>query len=387
LNKNLQHLEFYPAPKIVLSESKISLKGAGLLYGNFEIYNSAEGELVGSITPMVEFISFSPNTFSGNRIQVEYTVDLTGLNGDIQTAAVITSNGGEAVLDFYITANRGDVLERDGHVMADLADFAEYARLQPVEARKLFGRHDFVLWLMNLGYSSMDMYENFANDANKERALDNFLVFNGSKSKAVVLPAQRDLTHQIGMWEDVVTGSLKLKKTTWGYADGELEVAKGADWLKLSKTKLVGSDFDGQNMAEVHYMVLADKVAGRDMGQVLLNGEHKINIWLSPAAAFDARLDKQSFFFEDTGKLLLTNNTGRDIFIEIACEDFVRFDSKRYPVGQRLEIEFSLKYGSFRASTLSFKKQLYAETSIQVVVVGESGTGFSRRLPLTLWAN
>jgi len=383
----LAHLEQYPPPKLTISEPKISLQGSGMLYGEFEIYNGVDGDLTGTITSMADFISFSPNTFSGNRVRVEYTVDLTGLNGDIQSGAVVTTSGGERVLDFYITANRADVLERDGLVMADLGDFGEYARAHPVEARKLFGRQDFMMWLLNLGYPSMDMYENFAGDPNKERAVDNFLVLNGIKTKAVVLPVVRDLSHKIGLWDDVVTGSVKLKKTAWGFAEARLEVLGDVKWLKLTNDKIASSDFDGQNMAEVHYMVIADKLEGHDSAQLLLNGEHKINIRVTPAAAFEARLDKQSFFFEDNGKLHIKNNTERDIFVDVSCEHFVKFDAKRYLIGQSAEIDFSIKYSNFKTSSLSFKKQLYAETYIQIVAVGDGQAGFSKRLALTLWMN
>ncbi|MCL2169448.1 MAG: DUF5717 family protein [Defluviitaleaceae bacterium] len=386
MNKNLIHLEQHPPPKLVLSEAMVSLRGSGLMYGSFEVRNGAGGELSGFIAPMADFISFSPISFEGNRVTVEYTVDLTGLTGDIQTGAIITTNGGERVLDFYITANRPDVIERDGVVMSDMADFADFARAHPVPARTLFGRHDFMVWLLNISYSNMDMYENFMNDPNKERAVDNFLIFNDCKSKARVMPAHGSYSHLVGLWDDVVTGSIILRKSTWGYAAASLEVTKGADWLKLSKDKIASSDFDGQNMAGVHYMVMANQLKGREIGEVTLNGEHKISIHASPAPAFEARLSKGSLFFEDTGKLIVTNNTGRDIFIDIDCEPFVRFDAKRYLVSQTAEIDFTVKYSNFKTSSLSFKRQMYAQTFIHVVAINE-GTSFGKRLPLTLWSN
>ncbi|MDR2166533.1 MAG: DUF5717 family protein [Clostridiales bacterium] len=387
MSKHLVHLELYPPPKLALSESKIMLRGAGILYGNFEISNGGDGELVGTIAPMADFISFSPSSFASNKIQVEYSVDLSGLVGEIQTGAVITTNGGERVLDFHITVNRADVLVRDGVVMADLEDFAEYAKAHPVAARALFGRQDFMMWLLNMGYPSMDIYENFAADPNKERAVDNFLVFNGNKSKAKVIVENQDITHSIGLWEDVVTGSINLRQTTWGYAEANLEVIRGEEWLKLSKNKVSGGDFGPDNLAKMHYMILPKELEGRDLGQIALTAadEQKITIRCSPAAAFDARLDKTSFFFEDRGKLIVVNNTGTDLFIDISCENFIKFEAKRYLISQSAEIDFEVKYGSHRAATLSFKKQLYVETYIHVVAVS-SGANYARRLAMTLWS-
>ena len=386
--KILEHLNTFPLPKLNVSETKISLRGTGIIYGQFEIFNEAEGELYGEILQTSDFISFFPQTFEANRVTVQYSIDLTGISGEIQTAAVIKTNGGERVIDFFITANRPDVLERDGFVMAEIADFAEYARAHPAKARKLFLRGEFMEWLISLGYPGMQMYENFLNDPNKERAVDNFLVLNGCKQKAAIMLADKDLYHKIGLWEDVVTGSIKMKKTAWGFAEGTLEVTKGANWLKLTKDKVISSDFDGQSMAEVHYMVMANEVKGRDTAQVVLNDDEKIDIRVSPAQAFEARLDKQSFFFEDDGKLMVTNNTGRDIFIEISCENFVRFEAKRYLINKYTQIDFSVKYTNFRASSLSFKKQTHAQSYIQITAVGDDErAGTSRRIPITLWAN
>jgi hypothetical protein len=415
MSKHLAYLEQYPPPKLALSESRIALRGSGILYGSFEISTSGEGELLGTITPMADFISFSPCSFATsnsslpggggvNKIQVEYTVDLTGLSGEIHSGAVITTNGGERVLDFHIIVNRSDVLERDGVQMADLEDFAAYAKAHPVAARALFGRQDFMIWLLNMDYPSMDIYENFAADPNKERAVDNFLVFNGKKSKAQVVAENRDLVHSIGLWEDVVTGSINLRRTTWGYAAAELEVIRGEEWFKLSQDRLTSGDFAADNTAQIHYMILPKALSGRDLAQVALkdplkdpskdalsgplNGSSKsaraqvINIRCMPANPFEARLDKQSFFFEDKGKLIVTNNTGSDLFIDITCENFIKFEAQRYLISKSAEIDFKVKYSS---AALSFKKQLYIETHIHVVAIN-AGSNFGRRLPITLWS-
>ncbi|MCL2350539.1 MAG: DUF5717 family protein, partial [Defluviitaleaceae bacterium] len=170
----LAHLEQFPAPRVVSSEKRVNVRGFGIIYGSFEISNGSEGDLVGSIDSMADFLSFSPQEFEANRVQVEYTLDLTGLAGDIVTAAVITTNGGEKVVDFHITVDPPDVLVKDGVVMGSLADFAAYAKMQPIAARALFGRQEFMMWLLNIGYPNMDIYEKFAADPNKERAVDNF---------------------------------------------------------------------------------------------------------------------------------------------------------------------------------------------------------------------
>ncbi|MCL2854820.1 MAG: DUF5717 family protein [Defluviitaleaceae bacterium] len=379
-------LEQYPPPKLTVSTEKVHHKGAGVIYGTLEIENATEGELAGTISSMADFITFSPTQFLGNKVQIEYTLDLVGLSGEVTTGAVITTNGGQKTVDFHITVNPPDVLTKDDLILADLDDFATYAKTQPIAARQLFTRHDFMAWLLGMNYPNMSIYEAFAADPNKERAVDNFLVFNGKKYKAKIIPETVDLSHSIGMWEDTVTGSITLRRTTWGYAEANLQVIAGEQWFKLSKNKVVSGDFDAENGAEVHYIILPAESEGRDTAIVLVEGDkdHKIHIHATSAKPFDARLDKESFFFEDKGKLIITNNTGQDLMIDIACEPFVKFDARRYFIGKTAEIDFDIKYGSIKAASLAFKRQMYAESHIHVVAI-DSGKSYGRRLPLTLW--
>jgi len=385
-NKTLELLEQYPPTRLTVSPANVRHKGAGIIYGTLEITNETEGELVGKVASMADFITFSPSEFVGNKITVEYTLDLVGLSGEIGTSAVITTNGGEKTVDFTITVNPPDVLTKDDLVLAGLDDFAEYVKTHPIAARQLFTRHDFMAWLMGMNYPNMDIYEHFAADPNKERAVDNFLVFSGKKYKAKIVPEATSLAHSIGMWEDTVTGSIALRKTTWGYAEATLQVTAGGDWFKLSKNKITSADFDSENAAEIHYMILPAESDGRDTATVIIQGdqEHKIHIHSTSAAAFDARLDKKTFFFDDRGKLLITNNTGQDLMIDIACEPFIKFEAKRFYIGRTAEIDFEIKYGSIKAASLAFKRQMYAESHIHVVAI-DSGKSYGRRLPLTLW--
>jgi len=387
LNTRLPLLEQTTPPKLNISEEKIDLRGFGLIYGNVEITNAGEGSLSGSILSMSDFLTFSVENFESNKIVVEYTLDLVGLSGEIFTSAVVTTNGGEKVIDFHILVNPPDILERDGYVMTNLGDFTEYARAHPIAARSLFGRQDFMLWLINMNYPAMDIYERFIKDPNKERALDNFLVFNGTKVKARIMAETRDLSHSISISEDVATGSIVLRKTTWGFAEATLGIETDKNWIKLDKDKLTSNDFDGENLCEAHYMIFPEYLQGRETAIITLNadgGEEKIHIRASFAPAFSARLDKQSFFFEDKGKLFIENNTGHDLLIDISCENFVRFAAKRYHIGKSAEIDFEIKFSTFKAATMSFKRQNYAETYINVVAI-DSGKTYGKKMQLTLW--
>jgi hypothetical protein len=381
----LAHLE-NPAPKIALSADRIDAQGSELVEGSFEVFNIGEGELEGRIDAAADFLSFGADSFAGNKVNIDYSLNLQGLTGEHKVAAVITSNGGEKIVSFNVKVNPPAIVRGDAKI-ATLEHFVEYLRKNPVEGRRLFGQKDFMIWLFNMGYPSMDIYERLAADPNKERAVDNFLIFNGLKNKAAIVAQQTDIVAGIGHDESVVTGGINLRKTTWGFAEANLHVRKGADWLKVTKSRVSTADFGEDNMAEMDYIIMADEIKRRDVAIVDVvtdsGATSSIRLQCNVSGAFEARLDKEAYFFEDRGRLLLHNNTGRDLMIDIYCENFIKFEAQRYFIGKYAEIDFQIRFSSLKAATLAFKKQLRAETFIHIRA---SGRGDSvKRLKLRLW--
>ena len=382
----LAHLE-YPAPKIALSADKIDAHGAELVEGSFEVFNIGEGQLEGRIDAAADFLSFPVDTFVGNKVNIDYSLNLEGLSGEHKVKAVITSNGGEKIVTFDVKVNPAAIVRGDAKI-ATLEHFMDYLRKNPVDGRRMFGQKDFMIWLFNMGYPSMDIYERFAADPNKERAVDNFLIFNGLKNKAGIVAEQTDIAVNISHGESVVTGGMRLRKTTWGFAEADLNVRQGVDWLKVTKSHITSSDFDESNMAEVDYIVMTDEIKRRDMAivDVATSGGTvaSIRFQCNISGAFEARLDREAYYFEDRGKLLLHNNTGRDLMIDIYCENFVKFEAQRYFIGKYAEIDFQIKFSSLKAATLAFKKQLRAETYIHIRTAA-AGRDSAKKLKLKLW--
>jgi len=386
MNSKLAHLE-YPAPKIALNADKIDAHGAELVEGSFEVFNIGEGELEGRVDATADFLSFAADTFVGNKVNIDYSVHLEGLSGEHKVSAIITSNGGEKIVNFDVKVippaiSRGDMK------IATLEQFVEYLRKNPVDGRRLFAQKDFMIWLFNMGYPSMDIYERLASDPNKERAADNFLIFNGLKNKAGIVAEQTDIVVNIGHGESVVTGGVKLRKTTWGYAEADINVRQGADWLKLTKSHVATTDFDTDNAVELDYIIMTDDIKRRDVAIVDVVADsgavQSIRLQCNISGAFEARLDREAYYFEDGGKLLLHNNTGRDLMIDIYCENFVKFEAQRYFIGKYAEIDFQIKFSSLKAATLAFKKQLQTTTYIHVRSTS-AGRDSVKKLKLRLW--
>ena len=377
-----------PIPKLAVDANRIDIEGSGVVKGSFNIKNAGEGELAGKIASGAGFLNFFPDFFSGNDININYSLNLEGLKGGRRAEAVITSNGGEKQLIFDIKVNPPDITASCGTKISTLEHFLDYVRKSPVASRQLFMRRDFLMWLFNMGYPSMDIYEKFASDPNKERAVDNFLVFNGLKNKAKLLLPERDMMLTIPPWESAVTGGIKIKRSTWGYVEGSLSLKTPVDWLKLDSAKITGASFDEDNTAEISYIILPEELKKRDMAHIELECSEKQSLYIHarPAPAFEAGLDRESYSFEDKGKLIVKNNTGKDLMIDIFCENFIKFEAKRYYISRQAEINFDIKFGSFKAATLALKKQLYASSKMHVSAAC-GGRNTVKELSLKLWAH
>lgn len=386
MNKRLAHLE-HPAPKIALNATRFDVEGAGIAEGEFEVSNIGEAELAGKIASSSDILSFSPMEFFGAKTRVEYSLNLEGLSGQHKLSAIISSNGGEKMLNFDVKVNPPPLTTKDGARLATLEHFLEYARQKPVAARQIFGQKEFMIWLFNTGYSAMDIYEQMAADPNKERGLDNFLVFSGLKTKAALALEQKKITHNADR-KEAITGGFVVRRSAWGFVEGNLIVNPEAHWLKLSKTKLTQADFDENNMAEVDYIIAPEEIGKPrgDTAKVTLYGESGQNIYIrcSLAAPFRAYLGREAYYFEDLGKLHLINNTGRDLMIDIQCESYVKFQAKRYFISKSAEIDFEIKFSNQKAASLILRKLLYVKSEILVSAIG--GDGGVVRVPLTLWA-
>ena len=382
----LAHLE-YPVPKIALSSDRIDAQGADFVEGSFEVFNIGEGELEGRVDSTVDFLSFPADTFMGNKVNIDYSLNLEGLSGEHKAAAVITSNGGEKVVTFDVKVNPPAIVRGDAKI-ATLEHFMDYLRKNPVDGRRLFGQKDFMIWLFSMGYPSMDIYERLAADPNKERAVDNFLIFNSLKNKASIVAEQSDIVANIGYGESVATGGMRVRKTTWGYAEADLNVRQGAGWLKVTKSRVTTADFDDDNTAEIDYIIMADEIKRRDVAFVDMATDcgrvRSIRVQCNISGAFEARLDREAYYFEDRGKLFLHNNTGKDLMIDIYCENFLKFQAQRYFIGKYAEIDFQIKFSSLKAATLAFKKQLSAATHIHIRAA-TGGRDSAKKLTLKLW--
>ncbi|MCL2415672.1 MAG: hypothetical protein FWD01_02560 [Defluviitaleaceae bacterium] len=180
-----------------------------------------------------------------------------------------------------------------------------------------------------------------------------------------------------------------FRRSAWGYADGRLMIRKGGAWFQLGRSRLTGADFNDKNIAEVDYIIIPGKIPGnRDSAVLELICEpyysERITINVNFKRAFEARLSREIHSFDDSGEILITNHTGKDLMIDVACKDnFVKFKAKTYIIGKSASLPFEIRFSSFKASSLVLKKQLNAKTQIALRTISE-GREYRQNLTVNL---
>ena len=372
MSELLEQLE-YPLPHLWLDTERIVIETSGGHTGSFVVENRGGSELAGTITSNSRSIAFSPPYFRGNRVEVTYVLNLEIYKqGDVLfTSVLIMSNGGEAIVPVEIRVVPPAVQTRDGNRLSTLEDYLLYVQSHPVPSRQLFTQHDFMAWLMSMGYEHMEMYEHLTRDPNKERAVDHFLILNKLKTKSEIMIETPSLSVPVKTEADE-TGTIILWRTDWGYLDAAFFLSEDVPWLKLSKTRLTGADFGADDRAEVFFVVTAKALRSRRQTArvgVYAEGMHVGDVVITAvrSQALVATANREAYGYMDEGALLLVNNTGADLMVEIAPMDaYIKFEGKRYFIGEKAEIPFSVRLAGLKAAQANMAKRMTVPTEIQV---------------------
>lgn len=360
-----------PLPSLSIDADKIAVETTGNYEGSFIIRNTGGGELKGRILSNSSVIKFTPDSFNSKKTTVFYTLDISIYKpGDIiKTSAVIMSNGGEKIIPVVIKALPFCIETKENIKITSLKDFYRYAKKYPLSARQLFMAQDFNFWLTGILYPHMDSYEKFSRDPNKERALDNFFVLNKLKKQAYVMPVEKNVTVTVNPYMDtVVEGNLIFQRTTWGYLDASIIKEGNAKWLSLNKDKLTSADFDENNSASVGYNIeprlIIDKTASE---RVIADKASPVTVYVKKLPPVTAVLSKETFLPNENGHIAVTNNTGKDLLIEVATtENYLKFEGSRYYISSYAEIPFDVKVTSLQSAQNMFKRRPSINVSLFV---------------------
>ena len=368
-----------PLPKLKVSVESLTVETKDRHTGKFKIKNIGGGRLFGRIISRLPGLSFDVENFCGNSHEVNYTWDAsqagikTGQN--IEGVVHVSSNGGEKAIPINMRYTRMSISSTGGTIIANIVDFYEYSKKNSDGARRMFTDSEFYMLLLATGYPYLEVYEYLHKDANRERAMDNFFVLSGLKGETKVFAKQHKLEFSSN-GNEPLRGRLEVCKTDSGYASTEIVKAQDANWLNLSTGRLSTLDFDAHFVAKVNFTIDPSKVTSSFAREEIIIGSEPmpdksnvVEVIFRRPIPFSAALNRESFRFEDSGQLIVHNNTGKTITIEPFCqENYIRFGAKRYVVAEYEEIPFDVKLTAFLGAQVYFRKIAYLKASIEVKI-------------------
>jgi hypothetical protein len=381
----------YSLPVIKADKTEIRIETSRDARGEIDLRNSGGGTLEGSIASNLPSLSFSPVQFTGNKVRADYRFSLGAhVPGDVIDSNVyITSNGGELIIPVHITVISRSLTADDGTVLSTMDDFLAYAESNPAEAARTFARKDFGEWLSEMpgGAVNVELYDHLRFDANKERAADNFLVCHGLKRKSeITLEQSSSDIHVPPGLKDLVSGVIGVTRETGGFLEASVSVREPAPWLRLITNRLTAAAFDKNGMSCVDYVINPLLLNNRrHMADVLIKtpgAELSHRLFVNVLPVFGANLNKNTYTLTDSGKVIIENNTGSYIKIEIIPKhDFFSFKGKYYLIGGRADIPFEIKLAPNRFSALAERDNFFARSELLIKTVYE-GALFTRTLGL-----
>ncbi len=338
--------------------------------------------MAGSITANNKCIQFSPSQFTGNSQTISYDVNIEGYSkaiGEvITTSALVSSNGGEAIIPVVIKISTEVMKTSAGIAINTLKDFYQFAKKSPKEARMLFNTEAFKRWLGRIEFEHMDMFQLMQNDKSEERALDNFFILTNQKKKtdAFIDNETVDVTI-LPQDENKTMGTIHIKKSDGGYMEGRVLVEGGAPWLTLHTDTIRSKDFDEHGEMEIFYTIDPMHIHCRAVyDTIALHAETttRVDVNVKRLPPCTIRMSSESYYFADDGYVDVYNNTTKDLKLEIETKDnFVKFEGKSYFISKNGRIPFKIKMPLIQQKQMDFKKKPYVETEIYIKIYTPDG--------------
>lgn len=362
----------YPLPILNKEQNKIFIEASKNYKGTLTIKNDGGGVLEGRIMSNSHFLIFEPEHFSGNICEINYTMDLNIYNTEdtIHADAVIVSNGGEHTIKFLVKIAPHILESKEGYKITSLKDFLNLYKKNPTIAKQLFVSYDFMVWLYESGYEYMDLYEHFKSDANKERGLNNFFIFNKLKHKSTLVLVEEDIHIKINPYVDkIYTGVITVRKLGFGFVEESLLLRDNSAWLKLEREKITSSDFKTSDTINLAYTI--DKsLIGKSVESdtvMITNGSGSVNIAVTILKFLNVKLEKTYIDSKEDGYIVANNYSGQLINIEVIPRDnFVKFGKAVYEIDKNMKIPFSVKMSAMQLLQKSILKNPIFETEIDV---------------------
>lgn len=386
---DVQNIFEYPLPIINKDVNKIIIETSKFYQGNIVIKNDGEGTLEGRIMTSSNFLSFDTEYFTGNYIEITYTIDLGVYNTDnkIVTEAFIMSNGGEHIIEFFIKRIPYILSTEDGHKIITIKDFFSFSKKNPYSALSLFKSHSFKEWLNSINYEYIDLYIHFLNDPNIERGIDSFFILNKLKYKPTLSLISDKVNINLNPYiNKKYMGFISIKRSGQGYIEDRLLIKNKAKWLKIEKEYITSADFKSNNTISIGYSIdesLINKKVEYDT-LLLEGGEGSINVTVSILNYLNVCFEKDYMDIKDTGYIIINNYSEDEVYVELVPKDsFLKFEKVIYKVGRYLRVSFNVKLSPLQIAQRSLKKRPIFKTEV-LVTSYYKGEAYKKNLNLVI---
>lgn len=375
-----------PLPKINKDVDKLYFETQGSFQGKLNIKNEVEGVLSGWIMSNSSTITFDPEEFSGSDNEIIFHVDMSLYNiGDtLKTDAVIMSNGGEHSIEFIVKMVPPAIETKDGSKITVLSDFYRYVKENMPSARALFRSHEFSVWLYSSGYEYMDFYEELLKDSDRDRAVMNFLAFNGYKEEKALTIYNRLIRVTMVPNSDISAGSLSVTKSGSQSVNERLIVKGGSDWIRLESELLCDEHFDVNGEASISFFIEPKRLTGNRNTEIICVGTEEVTVDVKSADAVEVYLTKEHFMPKERSFVYVKNNSGALVTVELsAADNLIKLESSRINVSDSAKIPFQIELSAIQTAQYTLIRQPELKTEIRVNAALKDGN-FIKKLNLTV---
>ena len=238
--------------------------------------------------------------------------------------------------------------------------------------------------LLSTGYEYMEVYESLHKDPNRERAMDNFFILSGLKTKTQ-LTLETNHLNIIQKPTESSFHTIQIQSSDNGYADSPITTG-GAPWLTLDTTRLISNSFNN-NKATLGFTIDPAQMPNAFASEQIQIGPEPSNtltLSVRKAPPFTLRLSRTGYRYEDRGTIEVENNTGMNMTVEVySRERYVRFYTSAYTIGPAHSIPFEIRPQAFASAQRIFRRLPYISTYVDLRAHCP-GQVFQKRLFLTI---
>lgn len=191
------------------------------------------------------------NSFSGDRVSIEYSVKCGGvMNGDVIDGVFnIVSNGGELTIPYSFRIEAGSHDTSVGTVR-NLFDFASLAQSDAEEAVSLFEAEDFEDVYIGDDMTLRCIYEGLSKGRDSMVNMEEFLIAVHKKNPInITLPVSSAMFENVNeKFKEIIT----VERDSWGFTD--VRVSTDAPFILLERN-VIGAELFAGNKYDFAYIV------------------------------------------------------------------------------------------------------------------------------------